>query len=240
MTDDQHLYSEAHQRRFASLMEKRKRDRERLTRLINRRQQYKNGDNEAETSDNDSYHGDNPHSIVNNIEKKRVNKKKIEKRRIYNTPYQGIVDLWNSVCVSLPKVQKLSEARRQKIKCRCDEWGKTPDVWLQTAEDIFKRIQASDFLKGSNSHQWVATFDWLFSNSGNSIKVMEGNYDNKRGTAQTQADDSRAKLGVGEYIDKETGRRTYGSGKATIPQDAPPRPSEKHAWDSATAKWVLL
>ena len=48
MTDDQHLYCEAHQRRFASLMEKRKRDRERLTRLINRRQQYKNGDNEAE------------------------------------------------------------------------------------------------------------------------------------------------------------------------------------------------
>ena len=134
----------------------------------------------------------------------------------------------------------MSEARRQKIKCRCDEWGKTPDVWMQTAEDIFRRIQASDFLKGSNSHQWVATFDWLFSNSGNSIKVMEGNYDNKRGTAQTQADDSRAKLGVGEYIDKETGRRTYGSGKATIPQDAPPRPSDKHAWDSATAKWVLL
>ena len=84
MTDDQHLYSEAHQRRFASLMEKRKRDRERLSRLINRRQQYKNGDNEAETSDNDSYHGDNPHSITI-IEKKRVNKKKIEKRRIYNT-----------------------------------------------------------------------------------------------------------------------------------------------------------
>ena len=240
MTDDQHLYSEAHQRRFASLMEKRKRDRERLARLINRRQQYKNGDNEAETSDNDSYHGDNPHSIVNNNREKESKQKENREKKNIQYPYQGIADLWNSVCVSLPKVQKLSEARRQKIKCRCDEWGKTPDVWMQTAEDIFRRIQASDFLKGSNSHQWVATFDWLFSNSGNSIKVMEGNYDNKRGTAQTQADDSRAKLGVGEYIDKETGRRTYGSGKATIPQDAPPRPSDKHAWDSATAKWVLL
>ena len=240
MTDDQHLYSEAHQRRFASLMEKRKRDRERLTRLINRRQHYKNGDNEAETSDNDSYHGDNPHSIVNNNREKESKQKENREKKNIQYPYQGIADLWNSVCVSLPKVQKLSEARRQKIKCRCDEWGKTPDVWMQTAEDIFRRIQASDFLKGSNGHQWVATFDWLFSNSGNSIKVMEGNYDNKRGTAQTQADDSRAKLGVGEYIDKETGRRTYGSGKATIPQDAPPRPSDKHAWDSATAKWVLL
>ena len=235
LTEDNRLYSEAHQRRFASLIEKRKRDRERLARLMNRRQKCKNEDNEAETSDNDSCHGDNLYSIVNN---NREKESKGKKNRIY--PYQGIADLWNDLCVSLPKVQKLSEARRQKIKCRCDEWGTTPDVWMQTAEDIFRRIQASDFLKGSNSHQWVATFDWLFSNSGNSIKVMEGNYDNKRGTAQTQADDSRAKLGVGEYIDKETGRRTYGSGKATIPQDAPPRPSEKHAWDSATAKWVLL
>lgn len=237
MTDDQHLYSEAHQRRFASLMEKRKRDRERLARLINRRQQYKNGDNEAETSDNDSYHGDNPHSIVNNNREKESKQKENREKKNIQYPYQGIADLWNSVCVSLPKVQKLSEARRQKIKCRCDEWGKTPDVWMQTAEDIFRRIQASDFLKGSNSHQWVATFDWLFSNSGNSIKVMEGNYDNKQGA---QADKPKnCKLGVGEYIDKD-GRRTYGSGKATIPQDAPPRPSDKHAWDSATAKWVLL
>ena len=143
MTEDQHLYSEAHQRRFASLMEKRKRDRERLARLINRRQQYKNGDNEAETSDNDSYHGDNPHSIVNNNREKESKPKENREKKNIQYPYQGIADLWNSVCVSLPKVQKLSEARRQKIKCRCDEWGKTPDVWMQTAEDIFRRIQAS-------------------------------------------------------------------------------------------------
>lgn len=154
-------------------------------------------------------------------------------------PYQDIADLWNSICTSLPKVQKLNDNRRQKIKCRCDEWGKTPDVWMRTAEDIFRRMQASDFLKGTNGNGWVATFDWLFSNSGNSIKVMEGNYDNKRG-AGAQQEETKANLGVGEYIDKETGRRTYGSGKATIPQDAPPRPSDKHAWDSATSKWVLL
>lgn len=100
-------------------------------------------------------------------------------------------------------------------------------------------MQASDFLKGTNNNNWVATFDWLFSNSGNSIKVMEGNYDNKRGAGARQPG-SNANLGVGEFFDKATGRRTYGSGKATIPQDAPPRPSERHAWDSETSKWVLL
>ena len=47
-------------------------------------------------------------------------------------------------------------------------------------------------------------------------------------------------LGHGEFIDKATGRRTYGSSKATIPQDAPPRPSERHAWDAASQTWILL
>lgn len=150
-------------------------------------------------------------------------------------PYQDICDLWNSICVSMPRVFKLNDDRRQKIKSRCNEWGKTPEVWLQTAEGIFKRMEASDFCKGSAG--WKATFDWLFSNSANSIKVMEGNYDNKRPTkAETPQTQN---LGVGEYIDKN-GRRTYGSGKATIPQDAPPRPGEKYCWDEASKNWIYL
>ena len=81
--------------------------------------------------------------------------------------------------------------------------------------------------------------DFRLAFRGNSIKVMEGNYDNDRNSRGKKPQDN-PNLGIGEYIDSETGRRTYGSGKATIPQDAPPRPSDKHAWDSATSKWVLL
>ena len=60
------------------------------------------------------------------------------------------------------KVQKLNDNRRTKIKCRCDEWGKTREAWLQTAEDIFKRVQASDFLTGrqSNKNNLAGKF-WL-------------------------------------------------------------------------------
>lgn len=46
-------------------------------------------------------------------------------------------------------------------------------------------------------------------------------------------------LGVNEYIDAN-GRRTYGSGKATIPQSAPPRPGDKYTWDEASKNWILL
>lgn len=48
-----------------------------------------------------------------------------------------------------------------------------------------------------------------------------------------------ATLGVGEWIDS-TGRRTYGTGKATIPMSAPARPSERYCWDAQSQTWILL
>lgn len=45
-------------------------------------------------------------------------------------------------------------------------------------------------------------------------------------------------LGVGEWIEAD-GRRTYGTGKITIPPDAPPRPGERYGWDSANRTWIL-
>lgn len=43
-------------------------------------------------------------------------------------------------------------------------------------------------------------------------------------------------LGVGERI--ENGRRTYGTGRANIPLDAPARPSESHVWSAESNSWV--
>lgn len=168
-------------------------------------------------------------------EEKRREKKSI----IY--PCQGICDLWNSVCVSLPKIAKLTEARKKKIKTRLDEFGCQPEEYLATAEALFRRVQASDFLTGRRT-EWKASFDWLFDNGKNWVKVAEGNYDNNKGGVKqsaTASDGSQLQLGAGEFIAPD-GRRTYGTGTATIPVSAPPRPSERHAWDAATANWILL
>lgn len=56
---------------------------------------------------------------------------------------------------------------------------------------------------------------------------------------QREASKEAPILGVGEYIDS-TGRRTYGTGSATIPYDAPPRPSERYLWNTSTYQWILL
>lgn len=172
----------------------------------------------------------------------KVKESKVKERKEKKYPYQGICDLWNSTCVSLPKVMKLTERRKQIIECRLDEFGVQPEQWLETAENLFKRVQASDFLTGrsANKQNWAASFDWFFENSSNWVKVSEGNYDNKGvRSPQSGSNSSIGQLGVGEFLDG-TGRRTYGSGRATIPQDAPPRPSERHQWSAESQTWIML
>ena len=44
------------------------------------------------------------------------------------------------------------------------------------------------------------------------------------------------KLGVGEKI--EDGRRTYGTGRVTVPMDARPRPAENYQWSNPQNDWV--
>lgn len=165
-----------------------------------------------------------------------------EKKRIY--PYQDIVALWNEICGNcLPKVKALNDNRRQKIKCRLDEWSKDSSEWMTKAQELFERVIASDFLRGNNNTGWAATFDWLFESPKNWVKVIEGNYDNNRGAKGSQCQQrtqAGVTLGIGEYIEPQTGRRTYGTGKATIPSTAPARPSERHSWNAATNSWILL
>ena len=50
-------------------------------------------------------------------------------------------------------------------------------------QTLFSKAESSDFLKGNNSRNWQATFDWLIKDT-NIAKTLDGNYDNK--TAQKQ------------------------------------------------------
>lgn len=215
------LYSAAHQKRFATLLANRAR----------KRTTDSNGDiiprqNPAETPQQPETAEQN--GIV------KDNKGK-ETKGTERYPYQDIADLWNRICVSLPKISKLSDARRAKIKSRLQEFGK-PEAWLPTVEALFEAIEASDFLRGVNKNKWQASFDWVFANGTNWVKVLEGNYANKG--QQGAISSAGVTLGVGERI--ENGRRTYGTGAATIPMTAPPRPSERYAWDKSTQNWVML
>lgn len=95
--------------------------------------------------------------------------------------WREVKDAWNDTCVSFPKLTAMSDARKNKLRLRLGEMG-----GLEKCKEIFKRMEASSFLRGENRSGWRATFDWLMSNSTNWVKVSEGNYDdnNRTGAAE--------------------------------------------------------
>lgn len=96
---------------------------------------------------------------------------------IYNIDYKSIVDLYNRLCPSLSKVKSLSNARKKAIKARLNSYN------IDAFEELFKKAEKSDFLKGKNDRNWTATFDWLIKDS-NMAKVLDGNYDNRSETGR--------------------------------------------------------
>lgn len=107
----------------------------------------------------------------NDIEDEIILKEKKEK-----TDFNRIMDSFNSICISLPKIKSMTDRRKKKINTRLKDLGGNVDL----LEDIFHRVEASDFLTGRiATEDWIASFDWIVKNQDNLAKIMEGNYDNK-------------------------------------------------------------
>lgn len=225
------LYSKRHRERIMGVLDKAQEKSERGRRAVMARW----GKNSANNTDEAEGDTDVLPTNTNESREDKTGEEKTRKDQKREYPCAEIVKVWNEVCVSLPKVLRLSDARRDKVKARLREWGgNNPEEMIAKAREYFNRIEASDFLTG-RSGKWKASFDWLFDSRNNWIKVAEGNYDNKRGGSRLSGS---IRLGVGERID-ENGNRTYGSGRVIIPQDAPPRPSERHSWNASNNQWIL-
>ena len=100
-----------------------------------------------------------------------------DKDKRENINYQQIADMYNDTCVSFPRLTTLSDARKKAIRARLNAY---------TIDDfalMFKKAEASNFLKGGNDRNWRATFDWMIKDS-NMAKILDGNYDNKKSGAK--------------------------------------------------------
>ncbi len=94
--------------------------------------------------------------------------------------FQTVLDLYHDICVSYPKLRKLSTARQKRINARINNFT------LDDFRLLFEKAEASDFLKGKNDRGWSANFDWM-TNENNMLKVLEGNYDNKSSPKNKQS-----------------------------------------------------
>ena len=120
-----------------------------------------------------------PNNIdINNISN---NKEYIHTSEVAPVQLQGIVDMFNEICKSYPKVTKLSAARQKAIKTRLKVYS------IEDFRELFTMAEQSRFLKGGNNRNWSANFDWLIKDA-NMAKVLDGNYNDNtnRNTYQNE------------------------------------------------------
>lgn len=92
-----------------------------------------------------------------------------------------VVSRFNSICVSLNKVSRMTEPRRKAVQSALQAVGQ------EKLTELFRKAEASDFLTKRNSSGWKAGFDWLMKPE-NYTKVLEGNYDNRNSAQTVQTD----------------------------------------------------
>jgi len=104
-----------------------------------------------------------------NATDKDTEEDKEEDKKEKRTDYQLIADMYNSICKSFPSIRSLSDARKKAIAARLKTYT------VDDIRTVFENAEASSFLKGGNTRNWTATFDWLMKDT-NMAKVLDGNY----------------------------------------------------------------
>ena len=86
--------------------------------------------------------------------------------------YDDFFNLWNDFASKnkKAKVSFLSKDRKKKIALRLKEYKNLLEIFTY----VLKKSETSNFLLNGNFY----TFDWLFENDTNILKVYEGKYDN--------------------------------------------------------------
>lgn len=133
----------------------------------------------------------NSKTNVRQADKDKEEDKSKNKKKKENIDYIQIKDLFHTFCPSFPRITVLSDKRKQAIKARLNTYS------VEQFELMFKKAEASSFLKGQNIRNWQANFDWLIKDS-NFAKVLDGNYDDKGNNTNTGNDNNI--LYGGDYI----------------------------------------
>lgn len=118
----------------------------------------------------------NEDAVLSTTENKETKNNNTTNNNIKNNSmeYQEIAALYNSICVSFPKLTKLSDKRKKTIRARFNQ-GYTIDDFTR----LFELAEGSSFLKGGNDRSWQATFDWLITDA-NMAKTLDGNYSDRQ------------------------------------------------------------
>lgn len=120
---------------------------------------------------------------VNEPLKKEILKRNIKNNNISKDIYVStgvdlVIEKWNSL--NLSKIVNIKGNRLKMLNARIKEYE------IGGILTAIENIEKSNFLKGQNNKNWIITFDW-FIRPNNFIKVLEGNYTNRKGKPQYEA-----------------------------------------------------
>lgn len=114
------------------------------------------------------------------IEGKKEKEDLIEIKKNEKIDFDEILTIFNSVCVGLPKIQKITKSRIASLNLRIKEYG------LLSLGEVFKKVSESRFLNGENDRGWTADFDWIL-NPNNFQKIIEDKYKNKENGTESKS-----------------------------------------------------
>lgn len=101
--------------------------------------------------------------------KKNENKENKNKKENRNK----VVEIYNTYCVNLPQVQKLTEKREKAIDKLLKEFT------IEQFEEICKIANVSEFLIGNNDRSWKADFDFIMR-TDKATAILEGKYSQRK------------------------------------------------------------
>ncbi|WP_080442844.1 phage replisome organizer N-terminal domain-containing protein [Clostridium botulinum] len=120
----------------------------------------------------------------------------ISKDIVSSTKVQPIIDAWNLLGLQRVISIKAGTNRYKLLNARIKQYG------IENVLKAISNIQSSSFLKGQNNKSWVITFDWLIK-PNNFIKVLECNYEDKKGELDKKAKNEKAPLRFDNFKSRE-------------------------------------
>jgi hypothetical protein len=225
--EDCKLFSPTHQSRFNSLLKKRERDKD----YANAKNEVIVNDNDTEThkeiviaSDNEVIVNDN--DIVKESKVEYSKEKDISRDEPLPLSSSGslsefITSFNEKRCSKFQAIEKVKKQFNARLK-----EGFTPAQMLQALENAMK-----DKYHIQEKYKYLTPE--FFTRADKIEKFLNiSNGEAKEGSIPAP------KLGFDEYL-RHDGTRTYGTGKTTVPLDAPPRPSASWWWNDGLKQWNM-
>lgn len=123
-------------------------------------------------------YADSQKMLTNNIDNKQTNNKISISKDIDNREIEWFLENYHNICVSLPKVMKLSDKRKKAVLKILNNFSKDNIL------ECFELAEQSDFLKGNNDRGWKADIDFILRED-KFISILEGKYGGRKKKSNT-------------------------------------------------------